>query len=245
MKKIGKIAVALLTACFTFMLWSCGDYYADTEPEAPPSANDGSEIVNTDVNRKIVYTVDMSVTATDVTEQAALLSEKVRELGGYVEERNEIFEDGECISANITFRVPTDDLDAFVGSIESDTRVDSKSITSKDITTQYVDATARLESLVERKAQLEKILEDTTLTSGERIEVINEISEVNEKIKAAEILIRDYDSEVEYSKVKLYIQKGREPVNAALIALIPLIIFVVLPAAIIIPIVLITKKKKG
>jgi hypothetical protein len=205
--------------------------------------NTSAPIVNNELNRKIVYTVRLGIEADEVSPLVNSISQKCSDLGGYIESRNEQFDEGECTSATVTYRVPTEKLDEFVAAIEGNGGVESKSISSTDITTTYVDAQAKKNALVERKVLLEEMLESTSMNTSERINIINEISAVNTELQAVELLITDYDSDVNYSTVVVSVDQVATFWQAFSGLLIFVGIQLIIAAAIVIPIVAAKKRK--
>ena len=205
--------------------------------------NTSAPIVNNELNRKIVYTVRLGIETDEVSPLVKSISQKCSDLGGYVESRNEQFDEGECTSATVTYRVPTEKLDEFVAAIEGNGGVESKSISSTDITTTYVDAQAKKNALVERKALLEEMLEGSSMSTSDRINIINEISAVNTELQAVELLITDYDSDVNYSTVVVSVDQVATFWQAFGGLLIFVGIQLIIAAAIVIPIVAAKKRK--
>ncbi len=211
---------------------------------AAPEVGKPESIVNNDLNRKIVYHVSISMDSEDVTACKNAITEKCRAMGGYVENNGESYENGKCTSANVTYRIPTERLDEFIASIEGQGKVARKNIGTTDITTTYVNAEARKTALEERKALLEQLLNDPTISASDRIAVINEISSVNTELEAVLLLITQYDSQVDYSTVTVSIN---EPVNGweiALIIFLVLLIQIGLPVLIILLCIRARRKKR-
>lgn len=217
MKRYIKLFAFMLVifTCVSFV--ACGAKNGYSSERAPDiSVEDGvgsekggavSNIVDTDINRKIVYTVDMDMSVANVSAVKNAISQKNKELGGYVENNHENYDEGACTYVNITFRVPTERLDDLVSSIEGQGGVESKSVSTSDITTQYVSAEAEKLALEERKLQLQQILDESDMSAGERIQMVNEISAVNAQLQSIELVISQYDSRVDYSTVCVTISK--------------------------------------
>ena len=119
MKKYTKSLALLLIVGVCIILASCSSGAPMEEPsESLGDAENGSAIVNGDVNRKIVYNVTMTLEASDVSEVKNKISSKNSEFGGYVQDTSEDYDDGECTYVYITYRVPTEHLDEFLSSVE-------------------------------------------------------------------------------------------------------------------------------
>ncbi len=226
--------VLLIVMCLSIV--SCAAKGDDVvgDAGAAPEQGESAPIVNNELNRKIVYTVRIDLEAENVSSRVDSISKKNGELGGYIESRNESFTDGKCTFATITYRVPTEKLDEFVAAIEGSGGIERKHISSEDITTTYVDAQAKKNALEERKQLLEKMLEDSTVSASDRISIINEISTVNTELQAVELLIKGYDSDVNYSTVVVSVDEPTSytglivfaAIQLGIVALILILIFV-------------------
>ncbi len=224
MKKLLALVMAIiLCAC----LVACSAPNSDYEAGKAPGDVQAS-IVNNPLNRKIVYTVYMTLESKDITALKNSINAKNAELGGYIEDSSEDYSDGKCVEAWITYRVPTEKLDEFVNTIEGNGGVESKSISTTDITTSYVDALAEKSALEQRKALLSQMLDDTSISATDRINIINEISKVNTELQSIELLINSYDSDVNYSTVVITVEEAPTFMDY----FTPVIIFVLIPIAV-------------
>lgn len=203
-------AVWLALALLALVLCLCGcssGGMAGDGAEYPGGGSDSSTIVADGVGRKIVYTVNMDIETGDVASVRESVLASGRAAGGYVEQQND-YGGADLSHSYIVFRVPTDKLEEFVGGAEGLGKVVSKRVSSTDITTEYVNSSARKAAYEERKAQLEAILEEDGLTAADRIAVIDSISEVNAALQEIELQLTQYDSLVEYSTVRLDIYRA-------------------------------------
>lgn len=216
------IAVALLL-CTVAAFTACS--YAGGGDDWAPESGSGTIVTDT-VNRKIVYRVRMNLEADDVASARDSITAKSGALGGYIEAQNEYSDGKEYYSISLVFRIPTDRLDEFLGAVDDCGKVYSRSVSTTDITTEYVNASAQKAALEERKAALTEILNDTQLSASDRVTVINEISEVNEQLQAIGLQLTEYDSLVDYSTVTVNI--GRTETDVTSIILIVFLILLIL-----------------
>ena len=251
MKNIRKILLFCLIAVICISMMACGakndSEVGEMAPGGTISGTGSNAIVSDSIDRKIVYTVSMRVTSKDISAFENELSEKSKALGGYVETNNEEYSDGECISIYTVYRIPTEKLDEFVNSIEGKATVEKKSVNTSDITTQYVDAQSEKHALEERKAQLENLLKTVDMSAGEQISIINEISNVNKELQAIELMISEYDSEVEFSSVSISINQPKSFLDVFIPAVIVIVICLIpfFAPAIVLIIIFFTRKRKA
>ena len=230
-----SVFILLISLCLSLV--SCGE-----GEKVDTSLGDGktsSEIVNSELNRKIIYTVNIDLETESISDAKVAISEKCAALGGYVESNNESYSDGECTSVSTTYRIPTDKLDEFVSSVESQGSIDRKRVSTTDITTSYVNAEAQKSALEERKAALEEILADEGISASDRISVINEISSVNTALQEIEITLKSYDSKVDFSYVTVNIDEPSSFIGVIIV----LGVLIAIPCAIILIYDLSRKKK--
>lgn len=195
--------------------YSTDDVYAyDMEAEEavePESAN--AEILeegSPQSDRKLIKNVNMNVETEEFDKFLINIDHKVASLGGYVE-RSEIsgkslYADSSNRTASITARVPNDKLDSFVNQITEQSNITNKTVSTEDVTLQYADTQAHIESLKTEQKRLNDLIEkaedlDTILTLEARL------TEVSYQIESYERQIRSMDNQVDYSTVYLYVEE--------------------------------------
>ncbi|MBQ8345932.1 MAG: DUF4349 domain-containing protein [Clostridia bacterium] len=241
MKQMKKLIALCLVLILGLLFVGCGAE-SGGDGGMPPAENGGESIVRPDIGRKIVYTVTMTLETEDVTALKAQLSRESDALGGYIQSNSEDYEDGRCTDAYITYRIPTEHLDAFVASVEGNGGVTDKTVQTTDITTSYVDAQAKQSGLLERKALLEQLLTDTSMSTSDRLTVIDEISQVNTELQALQLTINGYDSDVGYSTVSVTLREPSEPWGVLMVVLLLSVWAVAVPVVLIAVIILLWRK---
>lgn len=117
-------------------------------PEAPA---EDSTVSTTD----IVVTGSISMTVDDPSAAADKFAEATTAAGGRVESRAEYTNTG-YPSASLTLRIPTDEVDAVLADVDDLGVVNSKNISTDDVTAQRVDLDARIEAL---QTSVDRLLE--------------------------------------------------------------------------------------
>ncbi len=229
MKKTLKlVALCLALMCMLLLVASCksggGDYY---ENDAGGASSSGSKLLS-ETTRKVTYSVDLDLEFKDIGSFKKQMESKCKELGGYVSRSSESYDGGECYSINATYRVPTDKLDEFVEFCEKDTRVTSKSVTTRDITSSAISANAEREYLNQKKAIIEGMLEEEGITAKEKLEILDSLAQLNKEIMALEESIKSNTSSYEYSTVYIYISQPTTFMDV----FVPLIFIIGVPAGI-------------
>lgn len=200
--KIKKIYRIIIYAFLIFFITSCSNAsnsYDKTETGGALGDND-TQIENNvviDSNRKIVYTVDYTITNDNMNNIKSLIATKTKEMSGYIKSSNEYTN-----SARIVYKIPTDQLNAFLDYVDSFKGIGSKQISSEDITTSYSYVEAKIDVLTASKASYENLLKNATSESAiiqyqkALDEIIIELNKINNEKNT-------YDNEINYSKVTI------------------------------------------
>ena len=200
------------------------DYYAEYEKpaetaaamEMAPGASLASGVsssapVNTDPNRKIVYTVYLELETRDFDTVADQVYSICAEFGGYVESSyvsgSSLNNSGRSYrSASFTLRVPVQNLDQTVGKFEGEFNVVSSNRSSEDITSSYYDVDARLKSLTEEENRLLEMLEDADELQY-MIQIEDKLSEIRYQIENYYSRLQRMDSSVNYSTLNISVSE--------------------------------------
>lgn len=181
---------------------SSGDYeYSDV------SGEDTSD-------RKLIRTVDMSVETTSYDSALSAIKNQVSESGGYVEyiytyNGSSYSSYTPTRSSDLTLRIPSENLDTFLGAVSDICNVIYSNESVTDVTLTYVDLESRITILETEQARLIELLEEAE--SLEDILTIEErLSEVQYQLESKESQKRTYDNQIDYSTVTLYLQEVRE-----------------------------------
>lgn len=193
------------------------DTVAESAPaETPESEPTGeSEITGeTDaatLSEKIIYTGSVSLQTTAFDETLAALEATVAEIGGFVESSSvsgntRTYSDGTTAVvdrwAYYTVRIPADQFSSFLTAAGNLGNVTNTSRDAQNVTSQYTDYEARLESLNIQEERLLAMLEE----SGDLESLItleSRLSEVRYEIESIERNLRNLDQKLAYSTVNL------------------------------------------
>ena len=180
--------------------------------------NGGEEYVSEEASasrqqtdRKLIKTVSMDVETKEYDGFLAMVQEEVTRLGGYIESLDSY--NGSVYSgyrhdrhADMVIRIPQNELAGFLGSVEGESNVISRSENVQDVTLSYVDLESRKEVLLIEQERLLAFLEQAQ--SMEDIIVLEErLSEIRYEIESKESQLRTYDNKITYSTVYLVVQE--------------------------------------
>ncbi len=190
--------------------------YAEEETRAYDDDNSNSSRSKSGLNiedaqtRKIIRNASLEVETKEFDKFIAEIEKAVNSAKGYIESsqiygNSYYYSDGNR-SATMKFRIPAEDLDAFLEKIGDMGNVKAKSVSATDITANYTDIQARIDSLeAERKALL-AILEKADKIS-DIIQVQDKITSVNADLDSYKRSIKNYDSLIAYSQVTVEISE--------------------------------------
>ncbi|MCR5221560.1 MAG: DUF4349 domain-containing protein [Lachnospiraceae bacterium] len=174
------------------------------------SAPQDAEIINENAQsstRKLIKNVNLNVETEEFDKFLANIEQKVNSLGGYIEmseiSGRSLYNTSSNRHASITARVPNDKLDSFVSSVAEQSNITNKTLSTEDVTLEYADTQAHIESLKSEQKRLNDLITkaedlDTLLTLEARL------TEVSYQIESYERQIRSMDNKVDYSTIYIY-----------------------------------------
>ncbi len=187
----------------------------EEEIEAPEEAAETGateEAESLTKGRKLIYTSNLSVETEDVDALDQAIQQRVTELGGYIESSDVSGSRGETYSnrrSNYTIRIPAKKLNRFIDEVSGQTNVLSQSMSTEDITLQYVDMQSHVEAL---KAEQKRMLE--LLEKAESVEEIitieSHLTDIRYELEQYQSRLKIFDNQVDYSTVYLNVKEVRQ-----------------------------------
>ena len=204
-----------------------GDYATETEAMEAPSmaanAGGGNKSISASektptaeqLSEKIIYTAGISMEAIDFDAASDALTASVKAIGGFVENSSvygdTVYDaDGSVRivnrNANFTFRIPVASFDAFLAQAGEIGNVTSKNVNAMNVTSQYTDYEARLDSLRTEQTRLLELLEKADNIDA-LIALENKLTDVRYEIDAIERNLRNLDNQIAYSTVDVFLHE--------------------------------------
>ena len=179
----------------------------------PVTASPDDPGVNIDPTqgRLLIRTVCITAETTNYNQVAADLESRVRECGGYIEysSMHGTGNNRDLRSGSYTVRVPADKLDSLIDAVGSSCTVTASNENTTDVTLEYVDTKARIESL---RVEYDQLL--TLLSQAEDLDTIivlqNRLTDVRYQIESAESRVRVLENQVEYATLTLTLNEVLE-----------------------------------
>ncbi|KAA1244802.1 DUF4349 domain-containing protein [Aquimarina sp. RZ0] len=211
-----KSGMGLLVINFLLLIFSCAqaekeyDYISEnitvekTGETAELNALEKDDKKNVVTNKiKIIKNANCKIKVLDV-EQATILAKKMAfQYDGYISD--ERFTNTNYTKENrFTLRIPQISFDKVLDSIcLIGTFVDHKSITTVDVTEEYVDITSRLKIKLEVKQRYEDILRSKAKTVEDILMAESKLREIQEEIEAAQGRLNYLTNKISYSTIQV------------------------------------------
>ncbi|MDK2808872.1 MAG: hypothetical protein PWP24_1609 [Clostridiales bacterium] len=185
----------------------------DTRDEALTSSTsvDSGEVQSS--TQKLIKNVYMTAETKEFDTLLNSLTQKIEELGGYVESSDvsgNSYSYDSMRYANLTIRIPAEKLNAFVTDVTNNenANVTSKTENVQDVTLQYVDLDSHIKALRAEQESLMKMLE-LAKKVDDIITIQSQLTNVRYEIESYESQLRTFDNQVNYSTVTLNINEVR------------------------------------
>lgn len=193
-------------------------------PEAPPdeyntvtggaeSGGVGGAQINVPTptaNRKIIITVNLSLQTKEFESGIQEIASLTDQMGGYIQdsyvEGSNMNEKYIRRNASYTVRIPVENLNTFLESIGKDFNVVNQQQSANDISTQYFDSKARLESLRVQQERLVEMLKEATELQY-MLEVERELAQVLYEIESYTSALNRMDDSVDMSTLYISLQE--------------------------------------
>ncbi len=165
------------------------------------------------INQKLVRKMTVEAETNDLDALLAELNTRVASLGGYVEKRS--VRNGSTTAtrryrhADLTIRVPVDELDAFIEHIQGKTNVVFLTESADDITLRYVATQSRVTALeTEQQRLLELLAKAENMTDLLMIE--ERLTNVRTELEEVTSQMRIFDNLVDYGTIQLMVTEVQE-----------------------------------
>lgn len=171
-----------------------------------------------ETNRKLIRTINMDVETKTFDELIASVEEQVRNVQGYIEQsniyngnynRNGYKNTSTVRNANITIRVPSNQMDSFLSQLGGISNVVRRSESQEDVTLNYVDLKSHKEALLVEQQRLLELMEKTQYVD-ELITLESRLSELRYQIESMESQLRTFDNKVDYATLYLNVTEVEE-----------------------------------
>ncbi len=176
------------------------EYSATENQDGEPISSQEMEIIP----EKIIKSASISIEIKDYKESIVIIKESVKKWKAYIseeEEKNYSYQ----ISNTLIIRVPAKYFDSLITDIIKDVKqVDTKSISSLDVTEEYIDIETRLKTKREYEKHYLKLLAQAK-NIEEILQVEQQIRVIREEIEAKQGRLKYLNDRIGYSTLTLNI----------------------------------------
>jgi hypothetical protein len=170
------------------------------------ASSDGS---TANADRVVIQNADLAIVVSDVEGRMKNIQTMAQQMGGFVVSSNlyqsYTSDNVEVPEAQITIRVPVENLEAVLEQIKKDVvEVRTETRSGQDVTAEYVDLQSRLKNLEAAEKQLEEIMESATKTE-DVINIFNQLVYYREQIELVKGQIKYYDEAAALSAISVRI----------------------------------------
>ena len=187
-----------------------GDYV--TNESVTSTAYGGMEAVPARREAKLIYTAELELETTAFDDALAALDDLVAESKGYYEDRS--VRQGGYRYGSFTVRVPAAEYDEFCRQAGEVCHLLYANSSAQDISDSYYDTDSRLQSARAKLARLQELLAKAE-NMQDIITIESAISDTQWQIDNLSGTLRDYDSLVDYSTVRIDLREVYQLSDAA------------------------------
>ncbi len=188
---------------------SGGDFFfAGEEAPAPADAPVTTGVGQAAVTRLVIRNATLSLVVADPAAAVTQIAALAEGLGGFVVtsytyEASVDAAGNKIMQANITVRVPVQQLDAALAQIRGmAVEVRTENISGQDVTAEYTDLQSRLRNLEAAAAKLTQIMDSATKTE-DVLAVFNQLTYTQEQIELVKGQIEYYEQSAALSAITL------------------------------------------
>ncbi|GAA4927421.1 DUF4349 domain-containing protein [Mucilaginibacter defluvii] len=173
----------------------------------PPVANQSLKATpepSSSIQKKIIKEGDISFETNDIVKARKRVTDALKAVGGYVNEERQANNSYEKRNEyTLDVRIPAAKFDGFLKDITSaGDRIESKSIRSRDVTTEYIDVTTRLNN----KKALEKRYLELLSKAGKMADVLeieNKLNDVRTEIESNQGQLNYLSKQIDFSSLNI------------------------------------------
>ncbi len=204
MKKL-KIVVAILLSFITLVSCASGNSTEYHPNEGENTGGNGSALepdnqLVIDSSRKVIYNVQYTIRSSNVEETIKSINSNLITLGGYISRSN----DSSNYYATYVYKIPTDKLNDFLNTIDSNEGITNKSISTEDVTSTYNKIQASIETYEASKAAYEKMLAELENPSiNDIIQITSHLDDINSNLKYLYAELDSLNGQVDYATVTI------------------------------------------
>ena len=175
------------------------DRSADGGAETYSAEGTAAERSSTD-SAKIIYTANLTLESKDYDAARTALDEALAQAGGWLEASSEYTRQADSRSVSLTCRVPQANYQSFLDAVAQAGNVTYKTQQAEDITAQYLDVSARLDTLKAQRTRLQE-LQAQAKDLSDLLEIESTLTDVQSQIESWQSQLNWYSDQVQQCTV--------------------------------------------
>lgn len=152
--------------------------------------------------RKVIYEAELKIKVQNLKQAQQAMEAAARKEGGYLVESSQSRANKEK-KGNYVFRIPQESFQDYLKQVEKTAQeMESRNITGKDVTEEYVDLESRLKA---KKAVEKRLLEmmKGAKTTEDLLKVSEQLAQVQEEIEQLQGRLKYLENQTVYSTVRI------------------------------------------
>lgn len=186
---------------------------ADKEVAENPSLSENGTSVALPENQKMVRKIWLEAETEELDSLLASVEQRISQLGGYIEKQNtyngSAYSTSRSRYAELTVRVPAENLDSFVTDVSEASNIISKEQTAENITLSYVATESRIKALETEQTRLLELLAKAE-TMEDILKIESKLTDIRTELEEVTSKLRVYDNMVDYGTIYLTIREVRQ-----------------------------------
>ena len=170
----------------------------------------GSVSAPVQTGQKLIRKVTVDAETEDLETLLGSLTSQIRALDGYIEQQDlyngSSYSSYRSRSANLTIRIPAENLDSFIGQVKDVSNVVSYNESQDDVTLTYVSTESRIKALETEQDRLLELLSKAENMS-DLLEIEARLTDVRYELENVNSQLRVLANKVDYATVYLYISQ--------------------------------------
>jgi hypothetical protein len=163
----------------------------------------GQQGQQTPAGPMVIRSIKLTLVTKEFDTARSMIDSIVRQSQGYTDRLTVRANPGTARGLSATLRLPASQAEAGLTELRKLGRLVEESQNSSDITSQYVDLTARLSNARNSEQRLLGLLRDRTGSLKDVVEIEREIASVRESIERMEAQRKDLDNKVQFVTIDL------------------------------------------
>jgi hypothetical protein len=192
-----SLFIFILSGCSYLSDISSADGNSDSAGYASAAAGDGArDTAPVNSGRMMIWTANYSVEVTEVKKASDELIARMQSLGGFMQDKNDYGEKRQ----RMVIRVPKDRFQLALTEVEGSGKVLSRRVSGEDVTEQFVDVEARLNSKKALRDRLRALLGKATKIE-DIIKIEEELGRIEADIDSMEARMRTMKGQIDLSTI--------------------------------------------